>query len=189
MTNVYYLPDGTKNLSSLFPAIDWTTIAGYTVQAADGSGTVIATTPFIEIDYCLERGVRIHFINYNNSVDAINFRVQGMEHSSKSDNYQSPDVYPQDKTRHSIGRINIQAGDTFTVSTIDYPEDTLDWINELADSPVAWMEWTGVQGQPDSYLPIVISDVKIPNLKEENRYEYEIVIEFTMSNPRKPLRG
>jgi hypothetical protein len=188
MTNIFFLPDGTRNLGKLFP-IDWTQVESYRVQAQDATGETIASTPNIQVDTCIERGVRIHFVNYLNCIDAINFHIVSAEHDTKSESYQQPDVYPQDKTRHSIGRMNISTTDSFSIYTIDYPEDALDWLNELADTPFAWLEWFGVQGQQDSYLPIVISDIKNQVRKEDNRFEYQINIDFIMSNARKPLRG
>lgn len=188
MTKIYFIPAGTKNLSRLFPSIDWSTVDSYSLHAQDASASIIATTPRYQVDQCLERDIRIHFINSFNCIDAINFHIVTAEHDTKSDAFQAPESFPFDRTQYGIGRINISSTDSFSVYTIDYEEKDLSWMDELADSPIAWLEWTSEQGEGESYLPIVISDGKKVNRKQDERFQYEIDIDFQMSTPAKLIR-
>lgn len=189
MTTVYYIPDGPKNLSTLFPAVDWSTVDSYTVEAHDGSGTTIASTGLNYIDSCCEGGARIHFVNYLGCIDAINLKIMNDESDTKSEQFRQPKTYPQDKTEHALSRTNLQSNQTVTATTVDYREEDMQWLDELLNTPAAWLEWTGTQGQPDSYLPIVISDGKKTNRKWDDRYEYELSIQFIMSNDKVLLRN
>ena len=56
------------------------------------------------------------------------------------------------------------------------------WIKELLSTPAAWVQWQGIEGQADNYIPIVIADAKVITRKLEERYMYEIQIEYKLSN-------
>ena len=64
-----------------------------------------------------------------------------------------------------------------------------DAVSDALDSPLAWLEWKGTQGQLDSYLPIKILDKKSVKHKEEDRFYYEITIEFILSQERIIMRN
>ena len=187
--NVYYIPDGPKNLAGIFTDIDFTKVAEYFVELHDSDDNIIATTPVYPCVKPCDDNVRIHFINYLGGIDAINFERSTVEHDTKSDALQVSPRIPLFKPDHSDGRFNITANDTYTVVTSEFEEDELGWLDELFDAPEAWMEWAGTQGQPASYLPIVISDAKVIKVQAEDRFQYLITVVFTMSNERIIIRS
>lgn len=189
MADVYYIPDGPKNLSALFPQVDWTKVQEYYIEVQTVGALTLATSVINVLDTCCERGARIHFVNYAGAIDSVDMKITDKEHEAKSTSYQQPSVYPQDKTRHSVSRSNVKAADTYRVSTVDYGESEMTWLDELLDTPAAWIEWIGIQGQSNSYLPILIVDGKKQNKKLDDRYEYEVTIDFVMSNARVLLRN
>lgn len=190
-TKAYYIPEGTKNLQAIFPLIDFYQVAEYYVELVDILDIVVATTPINRVCGCehAEDVVRIHFLNALGGIDAVNFKLRTKEHEAKSDSYEKPTQYPLDKTVHSINRFNVKSNDTHLAVTLDYNEEHFDWLDELVDSPLAWMEWAGTQGQPASFLPVVILDKKITKQKEEDRYYYEYEIEFKFSHEKFNIRN
>ncbi len=92
------------------------------------------------------------------------------------------------KSQHSIGRFGVVSNDV-VVGTAIVEEQHMDYYDELLDSPLAWLEWTGTQGQPDDYIPIVISSKKSPKFKQDDRFYYELVVEFTFSHDRSIIRN
>jgi hypothetical protein len=190
MATLFYIPDGPKNLKSLFPVVvDWDQVTSYVVEAQDYAAHTLATTSINFLDTCCERGARIHFVNASSGMDAINMKIMNDESATKSETYRQPVSYPQDKSEHAISRTNLEGNNTITATTVDYHEEDMQWLDELLNAPAAWLEWYGTQGQPDSYLPIVIADGKKTNRKYEDRYEYEFSIEFIMSHDKTMLRN
>lgn len=187
----FFIPNGPKNLETLFPSVDFNNVARYYVEVKDANGDVVATSPMnVQCCGCCEdERVRINFLNYLGGVDAIDFKLQTQEHESRSSEFEKPVQYPLEKPEHGIGRFNAKSNDTFQVSTLDYTEADKDWIDELFDSPIAWLQWEGTQGQPDSYIPIVILDKKFEKVKKENRFIFEIVIDFKLSHEKFILRN
>lgn len=184
-----YLPTGPKNIAGLFPAIDLNQVSEYYLQLRDASDNVIASTTWFVLDSCREDNVRIHFLNGVGSIDAMNFRRITVEHEPKSETYEAPTRHPLTKTDHGISRFNVKSNDTWVVKSVEYGEDEMTWIDELLDSPIAWMEWKGTQGQADSYLPIVITDQKSIKVKEADRYIYEVTLTFKLSHERFIIRN
>lgn len=189
-TKAYYIPNGPKNLATVFPAIDFNDVSRYYLEVKDSDNTVVATTTINDIGGCCDDDqVRIHFLNYLGTIDAVNFILQTKEHEPKSDNWQKQISHPLVKTDHGTNRNNVKSNDTLIALTTDYTEEHQDWLDELMDSPVAWFEWTGTQGQPDSFIPIIISDIKREKVKVDDRYTYEIKIEFKISHERFIIRN
>jgi hypothetical protein len=188
MAKAYYLPNGPKNLASLFPAIEFNNLAEYYLQVKADTVVIISTTMNVLEGCNSEDQVRIHFLNSAGTIDAINFKLLTIEHDPKSSSKESPVTFPLSKPDHAVGRFNVQANDIYTVCNTDYAEADMPWITELFDSPLAWMEWTGKQGQADSYLPIVITDTKIQSIKEEDRFVYEAKLQFKLSHGKSILR-
>jgi hypothetical protein len=190
MTKAYYIPNGPKNLSPLFGTIDFSDIESYFVEVLDEDNSVVASSPLNQIDGCCDDDkIRLHFLNYLGSVDAINFKLLTLEHESKSDALQRAVSYPLNKPTHAGARINVKSNDTYTAVCTDYTEKDKDWIDELFDSPLSWMEWSGIQGQDDSYIPIVILDKKFLKVAQDDRFIYEITIDFQLSHDRFIIRN
>lgn len=191
MARAFYIPNGPKNLETLFPLVDFNNVAKYYVEVKNSSGTVIATSPMnIQCCGCCEDDrVRVNFLNGLGGIDAIDFKLLTQEHETKSSEFEKPTQYPLEKPDHGVGRFNVKAGDTLRVYNKEYYEEDKDWLDEILDSPVAWMQWEGTQGQEDSYLPVVILDKKFTKIKEENRFIYELIVEFKLSHEKFIIRN
>lgn len=193
---VMYVPSGPRNLQALFTTLNLIDIAEYSVQILELSGDihhpgdVVMQTPWhvIQQEQSQER-FRIRFLNYLGTFDAINFVLASTTHETKSDQTQKPTSYPLVKSQHSLSRFNVKSNDTWTVKNATYDESKQEWLDELMDSPCAWMEMEGTEGQDPYYLPIVIADQKQVKLKEEDRYVYELTLEFKLSHERIIIRN
>lgn len=188
---IYYLPNGPKNLSSLFPAIDWSTVEDYYLELYDDSGTQLLTTPLNKIGCCSDEKEkkRIVFVNTLGTIDGISVSKIEEEFETKSDAYEKPLRYPLVKPDGGLYRYSIKAGSNYKAMSVCYREEDMNWIKELLSTPAAWLQWSGTEGQADSYIPIVISDAKVITRKVEERYSYEVQIEFKLSNERSGIRN
>jgi hypothetical protein len=197
----YYIPNGPTNLETFFPGIDFTTVAEYYIEIMSG-GNVIATTPMTQLDgECCEDKVRIHFLNYLGAIDALNFKLDEDEHEAKSDFWQRPtkwdftnwdDVAGGNgliKDLHGGNRFNVKANNTLNLILSDYQEKDMGWINELIDSPLAWIEWLGIENQPNSYLPIIIQDAKIKDKKSTDAYINDVPVSIIYSHAKIIIRN
>lgn len=184
-----FIPNGPKNLSSIFPSLNFEDVEEYSVELHENNDALIASSTTNVMRGCDEDKIRIHFLNYAGSIDAINFRLISKEHDPKSESYETPVTYPLEKTAHAVNRFNVKSSDTWLCKSVEYTEEDMQWINELLDSPAAWIEWKGTQGQADSYLPILIVDQKTVSLKEADRYTYEVSLQFKMSHETFILRN
>lgn len=187
MANLYYIPDGPANLTQLFD-VNFDDIEQYYLEIFNHETSVIATTSINDIVRCSDEIARIHFVNYLGTIDCIEFSVSESKHIPKSESYKSSITYPLIKSRHAANRFNVSANDTITAITCDYGEAAAAWIDELFDSPLAWIE-KDLVGQGKQYLPIVIVDSERQKVKQEDRYIYEVSIVFTMSHDRLIIRN
>jgi len=191
MAKAYYIPNGPKNLETLFPLVDFNNVAKYYVEVKDNNGDVIATSPMnIQCCGCCdEERIRVNFLNGLGAIDAINFKLLTQEHESKSSDFEKPLQYPLEKPEHGIGRFNVKSNDTYKLCNNEYSEEDKQWLDEILDSPIAWIQWEGTQGQDDSFIPIVILDKKFEKIKENDRFIYELTIEFSLSHEKFVIRN
>ena len=191
MAKAYYIPNGPKNLETLFPLVDFNNVAKYYVEVKDNNGDVIATSPMnIQCCGCCdEERIRVNFLNGLGAIDAINFKLLTQEHESKSSDFEKPLQYPLEKPVHGIGRFNVKSNDTYKLCNNEYSEEDKQWLDEILDSPIAWIQWEGTQGQDDSFIPIVILDKKFEKIKENDRFIYELTIEFSLSHEKFVIRN
>lgn len=191
MAKAYYIPNGPANLQVLFPGIDFSQVAEYYVELIDTANAVVATSPMNHVCGCDDDDdlIRVHFLNTLGAIDAINMKVIVKDHESKSDSFQKPTQYPLVKINHGTGRFNSRSNDTYKAVTIDYYEEDMDWLDELFDAPLAWIEQPAIQGQEASYTPIVIVDKKTSKQKQEDRYVYQVELEFTLSHEKFIIRN
>lgn len=188
MYKVLYIPNGPKNLQVLFPDVDFSFIENYTTQVTTAIGVAATSTNNVVVN-CCEDAIRIHFVNYLGTVDSIQMKLITKEHAATSEEYKKNIAYPLQKPGHALSRYNVKSNDTYTCVTTRYNEEDFNWIDELFDSPLAWIEWKGTQGQPDSYLSIKIIDAKYQKQKEDDRFSYEISLQFILSNDRIIVRN
>ena len=182
----FLLPSGPKNLQSLFPGVDFSQVEEYYLQVQDqNSLEVLATTNrFNRSCCCNEDTFRLFFVNYVGGIDAINFKLMTEEHETVSSSWKKSNVYPLAKWDGGTQRYNVTSNETWTVYNTCFTEQDQEWIKEMLDSPNAWVQWTGTEGQDDDYIPVVIKDGKYGTRKFEERYQYvvEIQIEFANGN-------
>lgn len=188
-SKVYYIPLGIKNLSALFPTIDFNTVDTYNVQVIDSNNDIIATSLEIDVDNCRSDAdkFRIHFLNYLGTIDALNFKANERTHEVSSSTYQKPTTNPLVVSEHSLGRFNVKSNDSFLVTmTKQIINDAQrNYYDELLDSPLAWLEDT----QNNIYIPIIIADKKTIKYQLQDRYFYEINLEFKFSHEKIIIRN
>lgn len=158
------------------------------VDAVTAFETLLTTPMNVMTDLCQDT-CRVHFLNYLGAIDAMNFKLDTKEHEPKSDSYQVPTSSPLVRSQHSINRFNVKSNDTLSLISVEYNENEMDWIGELLDSPLAWLEWTGTQGQSDDFLPIIIIDKKAITKKSEERFLYEVTLEIKFSHEHFIIRN
>lgn len=187
---IYYLPNGPKNLTSLFPTIKWEEVEDYYLELYDDSGTQLLTTPLNKIGCCNDETVkkRLVFVNGLGTIDGISVTKIEEEYEVKTDTYEKPLRYPLEKKDGGLYRFNIKTNTNYKATNACYREEDMQWIKELLSTPAAWIQWQGTEGQGDSYIPIIISDAKTITRKAEERYVYEIQIEFKLSNEQSVIR-
>lgn len=187
--NVFSIPNGPLNIASLFPGVDFSQMEEYFIEVVDTEGTVVATTTLNQMDCCCsDEKIRLHFINALGTDDAINFIQPLEELDTKSDTRQRPLSYPLIKSEGGFVRNSVQSNETISASNVCYTEADQEWIKELFASPMAWLEWVGTEGQPNGYIPVVITDKKFTSKKVDGRHTYETKIQFYMSNDRFSVR-
>lgn len=180
---VFLIPSGPKNLASIFPTVDFASVTDYYLEIQDISSTVLATTPTYKANCCCGEGyVRIHFLNYLGTYDAVNFLKPTIEHDDTSTSFINGLNYPLSKTDTGAERFNITSNDIFTVKRKS-KESEMGWLQECADSPKLFLEWTGIEGQADDYIPLIKVDDKFIKQKfDGSEWEYDFIIQFKLSN-------
>jgi hypothetical protein len=190
--SAYHIPNGPKNMAAIFPSISWKDVEEYYIEVMNLESVVIATTcrnVIGAVSPAEDETVRLHFLNSLGGIDAVNFCSTEESYETKSDSSQVPLSYPLLKSEGGYSRSNIQANETYKVSTTLYTEKEMKWLKELISSPAVWLEWKGTQGQPDDYLPVLLEDAKVITLKPEDRYVYELTLEFKLSNADITIRN
>jgi hypothetical protein len=186
--SVYYIPNGPANLHPLFSP-SFNDIHEYYLEILDTTSAVIATTNVSRVDACEDDYVRIHFLNRLGAIDAINFKIQERVQETKSDTTERPTTSPLVKSVHAVRRFSVKSNDTYTCLNSDLLEPDMDFVDELFASPLHWIGWLGIEGQPADYIPIVLSDQKNTKRKLEDRFSYEISIEFKLSHEKFIIRN
>jgi hypothetical protein len=184
------LPNGTKNLTPLFPSLDWRLIAEYYLELIDDQGATVCTTPVNKVtsEWSYPKIIRVHFLNYLGRYDSVTFQRYTKSDEVKSETWLKPLPVNATKTDTGLSRSNVRASDIYSCKTWAYTENAQKWLEELLESPLAFIEWSGIEGQTDDFLPIVIKDKTMATLKEEERYVYEVAIDFVISNEKIGLR-
>lgn len=177
---ITYVPSGTKNLLPIFPTLEWDRMEEYYLEILSSEDVVATSNKYI-LDICKEIDLRIHFVTSLGEIDAVNLKNISQIHESKSDSYQKPSAIPFSRTDHSIMRNNIIANTTFTGYKTILETDTR-YFEELFNTPLAWIEWE------DEYLPIIIIDTKFTEFKLDDRYMYELSIDFKYSKEKSIIR-
>jgi hypothetical protein len=191
MNNIVYIPNGPKNLSVLFPLIDWSLVSSYFVELLeDTTNLTLASSTLNKFGCCCnDDTVRIYFCNYLGTYDAVNFLRPNITHETKFTEFEKGLPNVLQKTDTGTERFNITSNDILSCTTNCYNEEQMLWLQELADSPKAFMQWSGIQGQGDNYIPVVIQSTKFAKKKSQNDFRYEFTVEFKLSNEYLILRN
>lgn len=187
LTNICLLiPAGPKNLATLF-GLDWININSYYLQLIDDSNQVICTTCTYLLDYIAER-VRVRFLSYCGTYDGVNFMKPKISHEDSSSSFKRGLSYPLVKTNTGSERFDIRSNDTYQL-LLKCTEADMPWLQELSDSPKIFLEVPGIEGQDDSYMPMIKVDGKFEALKNDRDFDYSYSIELKLSNEYLTIRN
>jgi hypothetical protein len=182
MPEIYYIPSGPKNLTTLFPSINWDLIQDYYIEVLTGT-TVVATTPTVKVNCCCDPdGIRIDFFNALGQYDGITFQKPTITHDVEDSIYEKSISYPLQKTDTGMERFNVSSNDTYEAVTNCYDESDKDWLMELFDNTKAFIEWTSDEGEGSSYLPIIITSKSFTKQKNFGATIYPVKIQFQLAN-------
>lgn len=185
MPQAYDIPNGPKNLATIFPGVDFTQVAEYYI-----TGTGFSTTINVLDGECCEDKYRIHFQNYLGRIDAINFKLLKEQQEVKSDTFTRPTDLVLVRPKHGSNKIGVHAGDVFWLTTSDYDESAKEWLKELLSSPKVWIEeLENVDGDTPSYIPVIIIDDTFEVVFEEDRFLYSFNIKVKLSHEKIIIRN
>lgn len=165
-----YIPSGPANIEAMYLSINFRDVEYYFLELLDSGGNVIATTVRFIPEFCDSDHVQIHFVNSCGAIDSIGMKLKGKESARSSERMQKPMTNPFNRSVHGIQRLNIRSTETQTATTTHFAEKDMEWLDELFNTPMAWIQWTSDQGEGEGYLPIVITDTKLEKLKENERF-------------------
>lgn len=187
----FQVPTGPKNLAPLFPDVDFTKVAEYfiTLVSQEDESVIMTSNTFQPGCCCNEDTMRIFFVNYVGGIDAVNFTRIEVDRDSKSSQWKKTVKYPLQKWDGGFQRFNVTDLKTVIAETRCFQEKDQEWLQELLDSPNAWVQWIGTQQQDDDYIPIVILDAKTATQKQDERYDYVTQVQFSYSNDTSILRN
>lgn len=186
---VYYLPNGPKNLSSLFPRARWNDIAEYFIQVLDTDEEVVATSPVNKICGCApDEKIRIHFLNYCGTYDAVDFLKPKISHEDTASEYKNGLSYPLHKTDTGTERYNVGSNDIYDLELM-CTEAEMKWLQECFDSPKLYMEWRGTEGQPDDFIPVVKVAGRFEKQKVVDEWFYKFTMQVKLSNEFQTVRN
>lgn len=185
---VYWINAGIPQMRLSFPLLQWDNVVQY---------EVFVFAPFLQMarqTYIVQNNcerIRLFFRNAPGALDGINFEYA--EESTKTEAgrvlYSTPLIEPNTvKVGGGSQRFQASQSETFTVQCKDYGEKDQDWLKELLATPRAYIQADNVQQNPKALLPVVIESAEIKTLKNDNRYEYLLVIKFTLSHDAIPTR-
>jgi hypothetical protein len=179
---VYFIPNGPKNLASLFPTITWRNLKEYYVEVLDDADAVIATSTVNTLqDWNVDDYARVYFLNDCGTYDALNFLKPKAVLEDSASEYQTSVNSPLSKSDFSANRFNVRAGRTYEVKRKSI-EQEMPWLEECKRSVQSFMDWIGTEGQSDDYMSIVLLNGKMDSLKDYNDYQYDFVMQFRLSN-------
>ncbi len=173
----YYIPTGIPQLLALDNTIPFDTFDYYYVfvKSVTHADKMIFATPKIKVvHHCADRA-RIWFRNNLGSLDILNFNGT----TEETDVVSNPKYTNNDfQNKFGVfGRTNTKSVDRVTaIGTFE--ENDMPIIKELLASSLAFVERTGTDDGQLRLHPIKITDTSKQTLKFEDRYEYEMTIEY-----------
>lgn len=175
----YYVPNGPRNLTGIFPDIDFSKVVSYEIVV----NSIASTTSELDGDCCTDK-VRVYFQNALGGIDAINFCLVTEEFETKSDSFVRR--LPTDFAKRDSGRkrFGVKANDFLNLTNVEYTEDDREWLKELLESSNVWIDMPPDQGQNWDYVPVIVTDGRFIVKKEADRYVLEFSIQVSKANER-----
>lgn len=191
MPVTFVIPGGPMNIETLFPDVDFSRVEEYYLELINrADDSAIITTPEYKKGCCCDDDtMRIFFVNRLGGVDAVNFTKIAEELEVTSMQWKKPLKAPMEKWDGGRQRFNVTSNEVVTVENRCYQEDDQEWLKELLETPNAWVQWFGTEGQDDDYIPVVILDGKFLTRKNEERYNYVLQLQFAYANENLTLRN
>ena len=185
MPKIILLPEGIPNIKNYFPMVYFPDVEEWKVQLVDVNDEVMMTSRINRKDCCSD--IRIHFVNSAGQVDAQNFKHLERYQESKSGLWEKAKGKTFDVTQGGRYRQNIKTEDRFELETSFYLESELGFLEDFANSPLHFIEYSIDNGFSDSieknYIPFIIQECKIPQ-KAKDVFEFQIQVKGQLSNQR-----
>lgn len=172
----YHIPYGPDSLKSVFTDVDFNKVQEYYITINNQS-TVLLQSPSVLIENC--KNAQIFYYNKLGALDSIPIDIKQIDHGLSYGVYESTF---SDKQKHIENRLNIKSNNTYEFS-ISLLENNIDWVEDLIDTPSAWLQQRG----SGLMIPIVLETDAYSKLKRESRYDYRINIVFRKANKNKTL--
>jgi hypothetical protein len=187
----FQIPAGPMNLQSLFPGVDFSQVDEYYLQLQNQAdlSIIMTTNNYKRGCCCNDDTIRLFFVNYLGGIDAINLNRPLEETETVSSFWKKSVSYPLAKYDGGKQRFNVTSNETVTAENTCFGEEDQKWLKELKETPNAWIQWAGTQGQNDDYIPVVIKDGKWVTKKRDERYVYVLEVTFEFSNDNIILRN
>lgn len=184
------IPFGPKNLKPLFPQLPWENMQDYFIELLDENDQIVISTPQAVVSKAsTSNGLLIlHFLNYLSRFDAVVFYNHSISDEIKSESWTKALPFNPLKKDYGTVRSNISAREIYSAVTVAYSERQMRWLEELFESPLAYLQWESKEGEQDDYIPVVVLDKTMEVRKKDERYIYEFAIEFKAANEKIPLR-
>lgn len=197
---VYYIPYTKKTFKTMagWNAIPAETQNAYYVivrQYISFAGTMVfrilwQSPPVITLPNFGE-GRRIAFLNRLGHYDSVTFSTVDETLKVTSSTMQIPlTIAPTQFNKYLVGhsRFNIQSNENNVLQGV-FDESEMAWLKELFESPKAYIEMKGTQGQDDYYLPIVLLDAESATRTTTDRYSYLVTIQYAPANDHIVIRN
>ena len=185
----FQLPAGPRNLAPIFTGVNFQNVEEYYLQLTASGAPLATTNKYKRLPVCCDEALWIFFVNYAGGIDSVPFKQILKQKETKSSTWKKALKHPLKKWDGGLQKTNVQSNEVVSAESFFFQESDQEWLLQVVDSPNVWLLWRGTQGQPDDYLPIVISDGKFVQEKDNERYFYSLQIEFVMSNDNHTLRN
>jgi len=202
---LYYLPAGPKNFEGLPPAVavppgtpttpEWPKIEYYQIELELGNFAnppVRWKSPPIYVKHYQDQNrKRFRFVNWMGVYEFINFEKFEEEFKTASTSwakYNQGNFTQRGKEEVGRMRYNVRSNELITAVGC-FIESDMWFVKQFLSTPMAFEEKKGTAGQADYLLPIVLQDATIVSRKMEERWYYEITIQYEPANERINIRN
>lgn len=186
--SMYYIPSGIPNLKAMGSLAPFENARSYTVALYDyHQNQYAAISPeYIIIKNANKQKQRLWFQNIWGVMQSLTMEIGTEETEVKSETRIAPFRTPLysdawDKRNPSLLRTNISSNERGVLTAV-FTESELSYVKECFDAPIAYIEKVLPNGTIDT-IPVTILDGTYAIKKIDERYAYEVSIEYQMSNP------